>query len=527
MTRKTPSLPPRVQVPEVDVLLFLEGTYPYVAGGVSSWVHAIVAGMPDLTFGLLYLGASSSEKRVMKFELPPNVAYILEMAANEVAWTWGRGAHPGSRTAAWEAIRAFHHDLQRGHIRCFDPLYAALGDPATRALGFRELAEAEDTWSIMVDVYRTYARDVSFIDFFYTWRYSHLPVFHLMGAEIPKARVYHTICTGWAGLLAALARQRHHRPMLLTEHGIYVNERRIEISQAEWIYTAEEDDLTLRRDMGYFKVLWTRIFEAMGRLTYDYCDEIYTLYGGNRDLQVKFGGPQDRIHVIPNGVRIDRFTKERPPRNPSDPYKVGFIGRVVPIKDVKTLIRACRMVVERIPHVEFLLMGPTEEDPDYFEECQALTRLLGLEDKLKFLGRVNVPEYYPKVDLQVLTSISEGQPLVILEGFCSGLPCVATNVGSCSELLLGLTEEDKALGPAGIVTQVGNPKDTADAIVRILGDAELWQRMSATAVTRVRKFFNHDDMIRTYREVYDRFRAAPDTPLGPVVPYGVGAGTPG
>lgn len=507
-------------IPEVDVLLFLEGTYPYVAGGVSSWVHGIIAGMPELTFGIFFLGSAFNEQKTMKFELPDNVIYILEVAAYEVTFTWGRGAQArmADRPAAWQAIRDFHMDLQRGHLQHFDALYEALGDPVRRPLGFEEVARATETWDILLDTYRAFAQDVSFVDFFYTWRFSHFPILHLLGAEMPRARVYHTICTGWAGLLAVLARKRHARPMLLTEHGIYTNERRIEISQAEWIYTAEEDDLLLRRDMGYFKVLWTRIFEALGRLTYDYCDSIFTLYGGNRELEVKFGAKRDNVRIIPNGVKIDRFTRERTPRDPARPFQVGFVGRVVPIKDVKTLIRACRMVCERIPNVEFLLMGPTDEDVGYFEECKSLTTLLGLDDKLKFLGKVNVPERYPQLDLQILTSISEGQPLVILEGYCSGLPCVATNVGSCAELLLGQTEEDVALGPAGIVTAVGNPKETADAVVKILGDAALWQRMSDTAVQRVRRFFDYDAMIASYRAIYEQYRSMPDVDSGPVVP---------
>ena len=152
------------------------------------------------------------------------------------------------------------------------------------------------------------------------------------------------------------------------------------------------------------------------------------------------------------------------------------------------------------------MMGPTDEEKNYFAECQQLVELLKLDDNIKFLGRVNVREYYPTLDLQILTSISEGQPLVILEGYCSGVPVVATNVGACSELIEGLTPEDKAFGPSGIVTRVGNPEDTAAAIIKILGDAGLRKQMAVAAVKRVQKFYDYRQMIADYQGIYEKFR---------------------
>jgi len=63
----------------IDVAMILEGTYPYVSGGVSSWVHALITAMPDLRFGLLYLSPSMKAKREYKFKLPPNVTDFVEI----------------------------------------------------------------------------------------------------------------------------------------------------------------------------------------------------------------------------------------------------------------------------------------------------------------------------------------------------------------------------------------------------------------------------------------------------------------
>lgn len=482
----------------VDVLLILEGTYPYVPGGVSSWVHNLVQDLPELSFGLLYL-APSWEPRALKYQLPANVQFLLELSALDLTPGWTSASRGNPRL--WEALQRFHEDLQNGHLRHFEELYAQLGDPTRRACSFLDLTRGPEIWDILRRIYGRFAPESSFLDFFYAWRASHLPILHLMGAELPAARVIHTVCTGWAGFLGTLARYRLRRPLLLTEHGIYTNERRIEISQAEWLSESGEDS-GFKAELGYFKLLWTRIFEALGRLAYDHADGIYTLYRGNRELQVQFGAVREKIRIIPNGVRIERFRAEGRPLPEEGPLVVGFIGRIVPIKDVKTLIRAARLVVDRCPRAEFWLLGPGEEDPDYLEECKTLAGLLGLNDKLRFFGAVDVRQYYPQLHLQVLTSISEGQPLVVLEGYCCGLPCVATRVGACAEMIDGLSEDDRRLGSSGLVTPVCDPAATAEAILAILEQPELHSRMSRTARLRVQQYYDHEQMVAAYRRIY-------------------------
>ena len=70
----------------------------------------------------------------------------------------------------------------------------------------------------------------------------------------------------------------------------------------------------------------------------------------------------------------------------------------------------------------------------------------------------------------MLTSFSEGQPLVILEAYACGLPVIATDVGACREMIEGRTEEDRGIGPSGIVTRVATPQETAAALVRLARD---------------------------------------------------------
>src|SRR5581483_346526 len=131
---------------------------------------------------------------------------------------------------------------------------------------------------------------------------------------------------------------------------------------------------------------------------------------------------------------------------------VALIGRVVPIKDVKTFIRACGLLQQQIIELEALVMGPLDEDKEYAEECREYARQQGLESTITFTGKVNVLDYLGRIDVIVLTSISEGQPLVILEAGAAGIPSVATDVGACREIIMGREDEQPALGQGGVVT---------------------------------------------------------------------------
>jgi glycosyltransferase involved in cell wall biosynthesis len=121
---------------------------------------------------------------------------------------------------------------------------------------------------------------------------------------------------------------------------------------------------------------------------------------------------------------------------------------------------------------------------------------------VEFTGRVDVKQIYPRIDVLVLTSISEGLPLVILEAAAAGVPVVATDVGACRELLDGRLPADRALGPSGLVTGLADPGATAQAILSLARDAGLRDEMGRAARARVRAYYQESDLIRSYREIY-------------------------
>jgi glycosyltransferase involved in cell wall biosynthesis len=250
--------------------------------------------------------------------------------------------------------------------------------------------------------------------------------------------------------------------------------------------------------------LWIRFFEGVGRLTYEAADPIVALYEGNRLRQVKDGAKAERTTIVPNGIDLDRFAALRQKRPERVPPVLGLLGRVVPIKDIKTFIRTLRTVCTRLPEAEGWIIGPEEEDQAYARDCHELVKSLGLEERIKFLGFQKPDDVLPKMGLMMLTSISEALPLVLLEGFASGLPAVATDVGSCSEIIFGNNPEDRAFGAAGAIVPIANPEATANAALELITDENKWKAAQASAIARVERFYTQPMMFGRYRDIYQK-----------------------
>jgi glycosyltransferase involved in cell wall biosynthesis len=379
---------------------------------------------------------------------------------------------------------------------------------------FGNLCKDLQAWEIQVQLYNRYAPHESFIDFFWTTRFLHLPIWQLLRARdmIPQARVYHSITTGYAGFIGAIAARRSQVPFMLTEHGIYTNERLAEISRADWIYEADSYLFSYSEGLGKFKQIWVAFFFFLGRVAYQCADRIVSLFQGNAQMQIEYGADADKLQIIPNGIDptlYDSALEKRLGRLAAFPkgHVVGFIGRVVTIKDVKTLIRAARIVVERAANTFFLIVGPNQEELGYYEDCKTMVEELGLSRNIEFLGNQVVFNILPKIDILVLTSVSEGLPLVILEAFAAAVPVVATDVGACRELVCGRSESDQRIGPAGIITRVSAPLETADALHHLILNPDQLQKMGRAGRARVEKFYTQQKVLDRYSEIYKAFQA--------------------
>ncbi len=483
----------------IDVCLILEGTYPYVAGGVSTWVNQLITSMKDIRFGIVYIAPHSDPTKQFKYQVPNHVIYLKEVYLHDYDINAKKNRRP--RDKDFELIRQFIDELIRKDLHNFQDFISLFQGPKS-CMNIQTLFSAKKIWDILTNYYERFAEQTSFLDYFWSWRGIHLPLLQILQTEVPSAKIYHSISTGYAGLLGAIAKQTQNGVYLLTEHGIYTHERLLEISQANWIYEQQKRSLRADPQLSFFKQWWVNMFRMMSQITYYYCDEIYTLYEGNKIREILDGAEPRKIKIIPNGINLKTFgvisrqKKEKP--------QIGLIGRVVTIKDIKTFIQAAKLCSYKIPEAQFYVVGPTDEESDYFEECKMLVETLGLQEHFKFTGNVDVKEYYKFLDIVVLTSISEAQPYVILEANISGIPVVSTDVGACREMLDGSTDDDRNLGPSGIITEVANPAQTAQAIIKLIQEKDFYETCSQAGKTRVKMYYNQEDLLSKYLNIYER-----------------------
>jgi len=499
-----------------DIALLLEGTYPYIRGGVSSWVHQIIGGLPEIRFAIIFIGGTQEMYGPAQYQFPPNVTHVeTHYLLHHDKQHLKPSARQGNRRA-FEAMDELHAYLRRD-AEMPDERFATAQTTSTQIanifarLGSAEGISREDflyskaSWDYITRQYRERCTEPSFINYFWAVRAMHAPLFILtdIAARLPPVRAIHAISTGYAGFLGAMIRLRRNIPFILTEHGIYTKERKIDLAQATWIHDHNDDVCnTLHDEMGYIRGLWIKFYEQIGRMAYAQASPIISLYEGNRLRQIADGAQPEKTLVISNGINLQRYQAALEKRPPGIPPILGLIGRVVPIKDIKTFIRAMRVLIDERPDAQGWIAGPEDEDPSYVSECKELVASLGLENCVKFLGFQNVLEILPQLGLVVLTSISEALPLVVLEAFASGVPCLATDVGSCRELIEGRGKEDRALGAAGGVVFIADPEGTAKAALELIDNPERWRAAQQAGLVRVKRYYDDKLMFSSYRDLY-------------------------
>jgi len=504
-----------------DVCLILEGTYPYVSGGVSNCVHQLISMLPRTTFSLVYIGPDSDELLTLKFKLPPNVVSVQELFLfDDLDPTEGRSSELSIREL--KALSILHEELHGSSRRDLKDGRAFQG--AIRALFATHFAQSpvfgslasKGVWRLLEREYLALGRQVPFINFFYTWRSAHIPIYRVLNYRYPKAQVYHSLCTGYAGLAAVQASIQNDSPLFITEHGIYAHERAIEISEADWLISAHP--LAGDESLDALQTWWIEMFRNMSRLAYRQASEIITLFEGNRRHQIEDGAPVEKTRIIPNGISMSfqGLRRKRPSwkgAKSKEVFRLGFVGRVVPIKDIKMLIKAVCSIVADYPKVQCVIVGSTDEDRDYHEQCEELISSLGLGEYIRFAGALDVTNVYAEVDCLLLTSISEAQPLAVLEANSAGVPVIATGVGACEELLRGREDSDRAIGPSGWIAPIGDSEAVARLVKRLIHSPDVWEKMSLAGMERVSRFYEERELISRYDLLYRKYMAGIDRGL--------------
>lgn len=240
--------------------------------------------------------------------------------------------------------------------------------------------------------------------------------------------------------------------------------------------------VTTRRGNQSIGRRWT-LYRLTGPLT----DRVICVSDSAREFAERTQGlSRRRSVVIPNGVDATRFHPPAEPR--SQPVLLGTHGRIKPIKGTDLLLEAIERLEDRGPQLR--LAGPVN-DRYGTELRERHTRT----DRIEFVGEPDdIPGFLRSLDLYVLPSRSEGMSMALLEAMATGLPIVATDVGSNRAVL--------ADGEAGLLVRP-DPGSIADGIAALLDAPDRAAALGRAARRRVEAEFSLDRMVRRFESFYE------------------------
>ena len=446
------------------VCLVLEDSYPFTLGGVGRWTHYLVSSLEEIDFTIASLTPTQRSKPI--YPITPNISRTEQIPLNPSKWR--RPLKMDSRSG----IKPIYEDILR------DTFQSKGTDEAIEGLLDILLSPVQDSkeaWRRVEKLYVEYFPDKPFRIFYLLVEplLRSLRRIYEASTIIPDVDIYHSLNTGHAGLLALILSRVRGKPLIVTEHGLFLRERRHELESTPlppW-----------GRDV------ITRFFQSISTKVYRYADKVTTVCEYNRDAMIQDYKYLREIQVIRNPVDPRIY---RPRDGVEEGELVGTVARLVPSKGIHHLIQAAKTVCERRPKTRFVVVASIQ-DKGYLEYCEALIDGLGLRDRFQIVERGDPRDWYPRFSVYVQPSLLEASPLSVLEAMASGVPVISTRVGGLPEMVDG----------CGILTDPGDIHGMAEGICLLLEDPRR-RELGLKARHRILELHSLSSFTRAYRSLY-------------------------
>ena len=473
----------------MDIALVTEGTYPFHLGGVAVWCDQLMRGLPQHAFQVIAIGGDGSESVI--WDAPPN------LKDTQSVFLWGQ------KPARKPATDALERQFTESHA-----IFAhALMRPGSGVKDFLEALRGLHAYALEADLETAMTSNASLERLNTAWheaqrerrratirpRDAHVEInlaevlaasrliAHLLrplAAPPPQVKIVHAVSNGLAALPAFAAKWAYGTPFVLTEHGVYLRERYLSYTAATYPYAV--------------RALALNFYRLLSSAAYRMADRIVpgSLY--NQRWELRAGADPSKVRTVYNGIDPSEFYENR--TEPEEPT-ISWLGRIDPLKDLETLLRAFALVRMEMPRARLRLFGSVPAGNEvYFARCEALLEELRLEGSARFEGRVEFSlEAYHAGQVFVMTSISEGFPYSLIEAMACGCAVVATDVGGVGEAILD----------AGLIVPPRDHAVVAQACLTLLRDENLRRKLGAAGRTRVQQQFTLEKCLAAYREIYD------------------------
>lgn len=468
------------------VAMLTEGTYPVSMGGVSTWCDQLITGIPEHEFEVTAIVATGRERVV--WNPPPNLTSVHRVPM------WG----------AWPAPLRFRSADRRQAEQLLDAMWDAVLAPDSIvshdrfAETLRGLADISRTVSIA----RMLAAKGSVPALLAAWEARQVPagnrplhvgeavmvcglvdrILALIDIRLGDVDVVHATGNGPSALIGLVHMWRTGAPGVMSEHGVYLRERYLALGKTGMPWAA-------RRAIMAF-------MSALCRISYREYPKTLPVNRFNARWEKLLGADDGQLETIVNGVDPAMYTAvETEPVVPT----ISFVGRIDPLKDLETLIRAFALVRAEVPNARLRVFGPVQSsNVPYRTEMVNLANELGVSGALSWEGPSAGSR--PAIEagsIVALSSISEGLPFTLMEAMMCGRATVNTDVGGVSECL---DDEERT----GRLVPARDPRAFADACTELLTNDLLRRRMGRLARRHSLKKFDLQVCLDRYRRQYSQ-----------------------
>jgi polysaccharide biosynthesis protein PelF len=479
---------------KIKVMMTTEGTYPFHHGGASTWCDILVNNLND-NFDFVVYSIIMNPFVTQKFGLPDNTELIkvplwgTEEPSEHLGTSFSK-IYNSRRKTVDKVIRDSFIPL---FIDLIEEIISYEKNPikfGNTLLGlykyfqeyeYKKSFKSEITWKVYKDFILRYSSNIenriappgvySTIQSL-GWIYRFMTI---LNTPIPKVDVTHSAAAAFCGIPCVLSKLENNTPFMLTEHGVYLREQYLSLSQ--------------RGYNSFLNTFLIRMIHSVVNLNYAYADQISPVCDYNTRWERRFGVESKKIQVIYNGVDKDVFVPKPSSHKRVNPTIVS-VARIDPVKDIISLIKAADIVKKQIPDVKFVVYGSVTV-PDYYDECLKIKNELNMNDTFIFAGHTNdVAAAYLSGDIIALSSITEAFPYSVVEAMLVGKPVIATDVGGIKE----------ALGDTGILVSPRKPEEMAKGIINLLKSPELRATLSEEARERALNYFT----LKTVQELHHK-----------------------
>ena len=256
---------------------------------------------------------------------------------------------------------------------------------------------------------------------------------------------------------------------------------------------------------GYFNKFLTKIFILLEKIANYFADRVCALSDGEAEELIKFGTvKKEKVRVIPSGIE-ENFKEKKNYKIKENP-RILSVGRLVEIKGYVYLIKASPFVLRHFPNAKFIICG----DGHLRTKLIELAKELGVYKNFEFRGFCrNVSEILYESDIFVMPSLNEGMCRAVAEAMLTGLPVVASKVCGLKSIVKD--------GETGILFPPKDEKALAEAIIKLLSDEKLREKMGKAGREYAKRYLTVKRMIsltdKLYKELISPSSAVPTFPI--------------